>query len=199
MHGESALTIHTCHSITIRRRAKFKFKHIKSASGRRTRNYCLCNECNNYLVEKQDSEKNVWPLFLFHLLFGSHTPVFGNTQSHWDICGGSTLWRLIPQSMRHWWIDEIKTLPGYSDCTIVHPVSVFEDKTLDLKQFNKDYNSEQLSRVVDAMNNRSVIMNNVLCPWTCSASCRDSGRLSLDIMVQRMLPQVILKLYSKAG
>ena len=97
------------------------------------------------------------------------------------------------------WVDEIKLFTEYRGCSIFQPPSIFEDKTLDLKQFNEDGDSELLARVVKAMNNKSVIMNNVLCPWTCSASCRDAGRLAFDIMIQRMLPKVILILYSNAN
>ena len=115
----------------------------------------------------------MWPLFFRHLLFGSHSPTFGDTQCHYDVCGGRTLWRLVSQKMRPWWTKEIGTL-----------------------QFQRDYDSEQLCRMTRAMENYSVLMNNVMCPWKCSTSCHESGRLAFYIMIQRMLPKVILKLYS---
>ena len=116
------------YSSTIRRQVTFKFEHITDATRRGAREYCLCDKSKRCLVEKQDSEKNVWLLFLFHLLFGLHSPVLGYTLPHWHICWGSTLWWLIPWSMRHWWIDENKILLGYSNCTIAYLIYVFKSR-----------------------------------------------------------------------
>ena len=193
------MSFHTVHSSTIRRMGKFKFGHVKGYTGRNARDYVLCGECKNYLVERQDDSKNMWPLFLYSVLFGSHKSVFFATQYHYSVHRAEDLWRLIPQSMREWWIDEIKLLAEYSDCTLDHPSSIFEDKTMDIKQFNTNYTSGQLAQVVEAMENENVINCNVLCPWSCSTSCRVSGRLPLDLMIQRLLPRVNLTLYSDAS
>ena len=140
--GPYALMLQTVNSRDIRRQARFKFPHIRSYSGRRARTYCLCRACKNYLVEGEDDEKNVWPLFTYHLLFGAHEPKFGDAAHHHSVCGGETLWRLVPKTMRRWWLDEIATLPEYSGCTLDSPPSVFEDKTLALGEFNCCFKSE---------------------------------------------------------
>ena len=100
-------------------------------------------------------------------------------------------------TMRRWWIDEIATVAEYSGCTLDSPPSVFEDKTLSLGEFNRCFTSEKLANVTRAMDNYSVLMNNVMCPWKCLSSCLDAGRLPYDIMVQRMLPTINLILYSE--
>ena len=100
-------------------------------------------------------------------------------------------------TMRRWWIDEIATVAEYSGCTLDSPPSVFEDKTLSLGEFNRCFTSEKLANVTRAMDNCSVLMNNVMCPWKCSSNCLDAGRLPYDIMVQRMLPTINLILYSE--
>ena len=112
------------------------------------------------------------------------------------------LWKFIPKTMRMWWIDAIKTLKDasglnfpYEHCTIDSPKPIFEDKTLDLAKFNDDFNSEQLSRVVDAMSNKNVINKNVLCPWSYTTSCRDCGKIHLDITIQRMLLHINIPLF----
>ena len=79
---------------------------------------------------------------------------------------------------------EIGTLAEYRSCTIQDPEPVFEDKTLDLQQFHRDYDSKQLCRMTRAMENYSVILNNGMCPWKCSTSCHKSWRLAFDIMIQ---------------
>ena len=84
----------------VRIRRKFKPGHIRTTRNKNKMKYCLCSACNSYLVEKEDKSENMWPLFFRHLLFGSHTPTFGNTQCHYDVCGGRTLWRLVPRKMR---------------------------------------------------------------------------------------------------
>ena len=191
-----ALKLRTVDASDVRLRGKFKPGHIRTHRNQNKMKYCLCSACNGYLVEKEDEPENIWPLFFHHLLFGTHTPTFANAQCHHDVCGGRTLWRLVPRKMRPWWTRELGTRAAYRSCTIQDPEPVFEDKTLDLQQFNRDYDSEQLCRLTRAMENYSVIMNNVMCPWKCSTSCHESGRIAFDIMIQRMLPKVVLKLYS---
>ena len=46
------------------------------------------------------------------------------------------------------------------------------------------------------MENQDIINRNVLCPWNCSTSCHEAGQIPLDLIIQRMLPRVILPLYS---
>ena len=169
---------------------------MKKSSGRRTRTYKLCDECNNYLVEGQRDWRNMWPLFFYHLLFGLYDSKFHGTITYHIACGGDNVWKLIPSTMRSWWYDEISLMHSYQGCTLDIPLPIFEDKTLHFSQFNKDYNSGNLAKVVDAMNNHDVIDSNVLCPWSCSTSCRGAGRISFDLMIQRLLPEVKLLLHS---
>ena len=84
----------------------------------------------------------------------------------------------------------------YSRCTIDHPNPIFHDKTIDIIRYHDDYNSDKLSRIVAAMNNQNVVNMNILCPWNCLCSCLNAGYISLDIMIQRMLPKIIIPLYS---
>ena len=98
--------------------------------------------------------------------------------------------------MRQWWIDELAMNDAYEGISINQPPSIFEDKTLDIKRFNEDFATGQLSNIVNAMNNENIINANILCPWSCSTNCRDSGKLPLDLMIQRILNKVDLKLYT---
>lgn len=129
---------------------------------------------------------------------------------YYSVYDGPTLWRFISHTMRPWWIDEIKAIRGrdgsnteseyhpFGECTLNNPPPIFQDKTKALMRFNNDYNSGDLARVVDAMNNQEVMNLNVLCPWNCSASCQDAGEVPLDVMIQRMLPKIVLPLWNSS-
>ena len=52
----------------------------------------------------------------------------------------------------------------FDNVTINYPYSTFVDKTIDINKFHENFNSQQLSRVVKAMNNQNVMNMNVLCP-----------------------------------
>ena len=194
------IQLRTVQSKNIRRRATFK--HITAYTGSRSCQYVLCHQCYQYLVEKEDHFKNIWPSFYWILLSGSYKDFFNTSYNFFDIYKNGMLWKFIPKTMRMWWIDAIKTLKDrsgsifpYEHCTIDLPPPIFEDKTIHLAKFNEDFNSEKLSRVVDAMNNKDVINKNVLCPWSCTTSCRDCGKINLDTMIQRMLLNINLPLF----
>ena len=177
-------------------RCRFKLDHLFGSIGRRGRELNLCKECKCYLADRENDPKNLWPIFLYSVLFGTSQGVFLDSVHHYSVCGAETLWRLIPQSMRPWWTSEIAKYDAYNSCTIESPAAVFEDKTLEFLRYNNDFNSGQLSRVCEAMRNNHIIDRNVLCPWSCSTSCKDAGRISLDILIQRMIPMVNLTMYS---
>lgn len=46
------------------------------------------------------------------------------------------------------------------------------------------------------MNNENVMNKNILCPWGCSTSVIQSGKVPLDLMFQKMLPKVLINIYS---
>lgn len=188
------------HSSLIRRSGKFK-NHVNAYTANdRACDYILCWECMQHCVEKRDDDKYVWPAFYWRLLSGSHTSTFGGQYYNYSIYEGGALWRFIPQTMRPWWLEEVRLIGGmanpFGECTESYPPSIFEDRTTDLNRFNEDYTSGKLARVVEAMNNETVVNSNVLCPWLCSTSCLEAGKLPLDLMVQRMLPKIILPLFS---
>ena len=105
--------------------------------------------------------------------------------------------------MRYWWIDEILALAddnnSFEYVTISHPPSIFEDKTIALSKFNEDFATGQLSNIVNAMNNKDIINANTLCPWSCSTNYQDSGKIPLDLIIQRMLTKINLKLYTDSS
>ena len=84
----------------------------------------------------------------------------------------------------------------YATVTINEPSAVFEDKTIDYNMSLDDYHSDKLSNVIKAMNNENIINANVICPWSCSTSCREYGIIPLDIIIQRMSPKIIIPIYT---
>jgi len=53
------LQFHTVHSSRIRKQGVFK--HVSAYTGNRARDYTLCQECFEYLVEQKDPDKCAWP------------------------------------------------------------------------------------------------------------------------------------------
>ena len=188
------LHLRSISSDVIRRQGKFK--HIKKSTQKRNHrcnHFTVCKHCYKYLVEKDNDHKNLWPSFLWRLLSGSYKTKFDGIYNFFDVYDDGFLWKFIPYSMRHWWLRETKSIIGspynrnpYNDITLNHPPPIFEDKTTSYCKFIEDYDSGDLSRVVDAMNNIDIINNNILCPWSCSTNFQESGRLAFDLMVQKM-------------
>ena len=135
MHSRNILTQGRC---------RFKLDHLFGSIGRRGRELNLCKECKCYLADRENDPKNLWPIFLYSVLFGTSQGVFLDSVHHYSVCGAETLWRLMPQSMRPWWTSEIAKYDAYNSCTIESPAAVFEDKTLEFLRYNNDFNSGQL-------------------------------------------------------
>ena len=91
------LQFHIVNSENIRKQGKFKF--IKSSTGRRSREYTLCQECHEYCVQKKDPRKCAWPAFLWNLLSGYQKSVFRSQESYHGIYSGEILWRFVPVTM----------------------------------------------------------------------------------------------------
>ena len=90
----------------------------------------------------------------------------------------------------------MRLLPTYQDCTTEEPPPIFEDKTRQLKQFEDDFNTGLLAKEIDTMKNEDIINKNILCPWSCTTSCRRSGKVPLNVIIQRMLLKINILLYS---
>ena len=70
----------------------------------------MCDECKDYLVKKKDSDKNIWPSFMWNILSGSTKSKFVGNKKYYTKYNAEVLWRLIPNTMRPWWIDSIQTI-----------------------------------------------------------------------------------------
>ena len=211
--------------------------------------YTLCKECEKYLTKPEEDEDDAclslgdewsvaWPGFFHAMLFGKHVPKFGGggdpdeknnekrqalverTHYHYYRCTPEKVWRLVPTSLRPWWIDAARsftpdpdTVPEkmrvypYRNVTVDEPPSIFKDLTLQLKKFGSDYtyvedgdkerNIGNMAKWRDAVNNIDVVDRRVLCPFSCSTSAIDAGNIEFDIMAQRILPDTVLPVVNK--
>ena len=68
--------------------------------------YTLCNQCHRLLSKETKSNDfaDRYPSFLWNLLVGKHVPALGPSYYYRDIYSGEELWRMIPSTMRPWWI-----------------------------------------------------------------------------------------------
>ena len=83
-------------------RLRGTFKHVKSYTGSRACDYTLCQQCNEYLVNRNNKPENIWPSFYYRLLTGSHSCTFGENYNFYDVYDTGVLWQLIPTTMRPW-------------------------------------------------------------------------------------------------
>ena len=100
------------------------------------------------------------------------------------------------------WIDAINNIVyqnnfTYGNVTVNTSPPIFIDKTIATEIFHDDFNSQQLSRVEEVMNNMDAINMNILCPWKCSGSVLQSGRVTLDLMLQYFQKQSLIPIQIK--
>ena len=186
------------HRVTYDSLKSKKFKLIKENSNSEC---MICDQCKNYLVDGDDNHENIWPSFTTYFLTQSEASVFDkNMNPFHSIYDGPTLWKVIPQTMRPWWIESLKNFGApqypYRDITLEFPTPIFVDKTIDVKKYNNDFDSGNLKQVINAMNNIQIINRNILCPWSCSCSYTQSGRFPFDLILVRCFPKIMLDCYS---
>ena len=137
---------------------------------------------------------------MWNILSGSTKSKFVGNEKYYTKYNAEVLWRLIPNTMRPWWIDSVQTIDeetnSFSNVTIDYPESIFCDKTIQYEKYQSDYDSQKLCRIIDAMNNNDIIDRNILCPWGCSTSFRERGSVPFDIMIQKILPRIIVLTYT---
>ena len=169
-------------------------------SARNEVQYTLCRECYGIFVDKKKDWEFRWPSFLWHLLTGQEPKsAFHNSRHYCHIYPASMLWRMIPESMRPWWIDAISAFNIhsdylYQDCTVSDPPSLFRDVTTDLGRLEADMKSGVAKGIVDALGNEAVMLPNVLCPFGCSEYCRQCQFMEWDFILQRLLLKTYLPL-----
>ena len=166
------------------------FKNVKACS-RSVREIWLCQECDNYLNPEMDdkiakSSVNVWPAFICSTLLDPKViKVYGNT-----------VWKLIPQLWRYWWLFNIKKSdPVYNDVTLYDPLPAIKDICIEQKEWKSDQQSLFLPNISSSCN--KYMMPTVLCPWGCTEFIFSCGHVSLDIMFQRFLPKVNIEMMNK--
>ena len=166
--------------------------------------YNLCDECYHFLVKKDRYDfTHMWPGFYWHLLSSTFNQTFpASKRYYFHVYSGEHIWQMIPVQMRRWWINSIQGFNihnefPYADCTIEHPPSFFEDRTLSFQKFEDDFDAGGVPRLMKAMNNKQVLLPLVLCPFGCTEFCHRSKYLDLDVVIQRYLQKVVLPLKSK--
>ena len=133
------------------------------------------------------------------MLSRGHTPKLGSHYYFHEAYSGEHLWRVIPISMRKWWIQSIHSISSqpYSQCTLSSPESIFEDRTDSLHNFELDLDSGDQARLQKALNDDGVMITNVLCPFGCTDFPQQSQYAGWDLILQRYLLKVVLPLYSE--
>ena len=151
----------------------------------------LCKQCVTYFTHPDKPTYScMWPSFIWYLFREE------KVQSIY----GDNVWKFIPISWRKWWIEAVTVDPEnsiatLSNVTLESPPSYFVDISSDIKEFQDDRASQLLSRLADSANKH--LMPTILCPWGGSEYIHTCGHLEYDLIIQRFLPAVHLKLISK--
>ena len=65
---------------------------------------------------------------------------------------------------------------------------------MSLQKFHNDFNSRKLGREIDTMGNESVTCQNILCPLSYSTNGKGPLRVTLDLVLQNVLPKIKIEL-----
>ena len=169
-------------------------KKLRFAKGSRndTTNVTLCLECSKYLevtgdiINHTDVNKFAWPSFIWNLL--------SNTEVRHVY--GERLWRFIPRIWRYWWLGSVKTLfpDTYQNVDLDLPEIYFVDRTIDYDEMKNDILSQELPRIASTLN--KFLIPDVLCPWGESEYLLKTGFVGIDVIYQRFLGKVRIKMIS---
>jgi len=157
----------------------------------------LCSECHTFLVRGGTKCKPsnypakqwsyMWPAFYWDLLTGEDTSTEVPFHQTYDV---ETLWRFIPETLRKYWIETIRSFQYdeeflYRHVSVNFPKSHFLDCTADYQHFWSDIKEytfkgmlqaldpqrlkkEDQRRTHEDLEPESKILPDVLCPWGCS-------------------------------
>jgi hypothetical protein len=166
----------------------------------------LCNQCHRFLSKeiKSNDFADRYPSFLWNLLVGKHVPALGPSYYYCDIYLGEELWRMIPSTMRPWWISLLidpnqDWFHSYGQqCSLIYPRPLFDDRTSGLSNFLNDVESHHPGWFVKALKDEKEFLPNVMCPFGCSEYCFKGKHIAWDLVIQSLLLKVLLPLMDKA-
>ena len=176
-------------------------KHIlvkKSSDHRDTTQYRLCDECYAVCGEGKKTFQYTWPVWLWKQLSGSVKTKFCGT-IHLNQVYGKKLWKMVPLSMRHWWLTSIHSINHfgycpYQDCTINDPPPYFVDRTVELRDYKLKMDSGRFGDMISGLSNEQINMPNVLCPFQCTEYCTSCGDAPFDVLFQHAFDEVPIEL-----
>jgi len=145
----------------------------------RTKRVTVCAQCCMYLKER-DMGKNldrfrhcVWPVIMWTWLSGPHlVSKFGHS-----------LWRLIPETIRPWWINQLPLL--YKDCTLTEPPALLSDVTNSRDELCQAIETNELSGLVSAV--EKYLLPTVKCPYGCNEFLHKTQSAPFDVVVAGLL------------
>lgn len=160
--------------------------------------YNLCAECHRYckrIPKGQQREKFFpWNAFIWKILARGHTTPFHGIMIFHKIYKPEEIWKLIPSTMRRWWVDSIKLIVSrldndvpYKNCTMDQPPPMFEDRTKHCQYYETTVHTGTLAEVKRMCNNQEIFMPNVLCPFGCTTYCFEATYADWTYLIQRYL------------
>ena len=157
----------------LKQRKKFRFVTCSRLS---IELVSLCSECAKYLLNEDGlSYANMWPSFLWYFLSNEEVhQLYGNQK-----------WKFIPDSLLLGWYHIYQQEVQQREYA-----SFFTDVTMDKSNFDIGTRNPLLSKVAETCN--KYLIPTILCPWGCSEYLHRSGKLPIDIILQRFVSKVNL-------
>ena len=194
------LVFHSVSSRYVKKKLAYSFIR-RLTSSTTARNYNLCAECREVCVNGSKEFKHVWPAFFWSILKMSYSTAFQGTVYYNQVYSGEHLWKIIPATMRPWWLDSIHSINHhghyiFEHCTLTNPAPMFVDRTIEFSEYSAHIQSGEPCRLIRALDDERVNMPNVLCPFGCSCYCRTAKFADWDLVIQRYLVKTPLPLVS---
>ena len=168
-----------------------KFKHVRCPSN--PIRLFLCLQCDRYLLSDEiNTSCNMewaWPSYVWYILSNKDVQLKYQSQ----------IWKYIPRAWRPWWTESVKDsfIQIYESIDLDNPSPFFEDKTLEIRDWEHGISSHLLSNLARVTN--KYLLPRVKCPWGCSEFHHKAGSLPLDIIYQRYLQKCCLKTVTPPG
>jgi hypothetical protein len=111
---------------------------------------------------------------------------------------GGELWRMIPSTMRPWWIHSL-TETDQDWCqfyrghiiSLALPRPLFDDRTLGMTNFLMDVGSGHPGSLVKGWKNDKEFLPPVMSPFGCSEYCFKGNHVPWDLVIQHLLLKVL--------
>lgn len=160
--------------------------------------HTLCDECFNVCVDKSQEFRDRYPAWIWKTFTEKiQSRFFGSTTL--SELYGEELWRIVPVTMRPWWIESVRCINHFGDfpfrnVTVSEPPSYFVDRTVEFGKYHDAMNSDKFGGFLGGMRNQNINLPNVYCPFQCTEHPANCKHANWDVIIQHALKRTPITL-----